>query len=457
RKELLQKLEPLEDVEKELKEYEKLKPQGSEEEAKQFEIQNENQKNREFEKQFYTDAVNNVRSLLFKLQTFKSDIEASIVQLGSFETPLNKEILGSFKGLLNPTFTEIEGEVNKLTKKLSEASDLAKKQIGELESVHRDQETNFTQLKQRFEKNREYFQRLNQLTKRVTAKTVSKKELDVVAEKLTSAVDQRKELLTSLKGVYRRIYETRLGKVIDINLELDGDVKIILKEGGIVKEYERALKEALKGKGFNYNEICSKIVTSLAPVDFSTYVLKEDSKSLSVLLGIGIDKAKVIIDSLLATQDIFALETIYCPDLPTFFLKVDRKDDAENQDKDNYRQTENLSTGQRCTAILPIIFAASSNPLVIDQPEDNLDNKYIADTIHKIIKRKKDFRQLIFVTHNPNIPVLSDAEFNVFLDYKGKKTKVDKSGTIDEVKINILTLLEGGEDAFKKRSEIYGY
>ncbi|MCK6598416.1 MAG: ATPase, partial [Bdellovibrionaceae bacterium] len=105
----------------------------------------------------------------------------------------------------------------------------------------------------------------------------------------------------------------------------------------------------------------------------------------------------------------------------------------------------------------PIIFAASSNPLVIDQPEDNLDNKYIADSIHKIIKAKKDTRQMIFVTHNPNIPVLSGAEYNLFLDYKGKKSKVDAFGTIDAVKQNILTLLEGGEIAFKLRKDIYGF
>ena len=238
---------------------------------------------------------------------------------------------------------------------------------------------------------------------------------------------------------------------------MSGDVKVTLKEGGITSDYEKLLKDAMKGKGFNYNDICLKVAEVIKPADFSLMVLKEDAKTLGALTNTPKEKAKQVIDSLLVTQDIFNIGSIYCPDLPNFFLKVDRKEDASSQERDNYRQTENLSTGQRCTAILPIIFAASSNPLIIDQPEDNLDNKYIADSIHKIIKNKKDFRQMIFVTHNPNIPVLSDAEFNLFLDYKGKKSKVDVSGAINDVKNNILTLLEGGEDAFVRRRDIYGY
>ncbi len=326
-----------------------------------------------------------------------------------------------------------------------------------LEKSHRDQETIFTQLKQKFEKNREYFQRLNQLTKRVTAKTVFEKELSTVIENLEVSVDQRENLLKQLKKMHRKVFDIRLEKIGIINEELNGDVKITLKEGGVTTDYEKSLKDSLRGKGFNYKEYCENIAKTFKPSEFSLIVLKEDAKKLSARTKISREKSEQIITALLDSQGIFDIETVYCPDLPTFLLKVDRKDDADRQEKENYRATENLSTGQRCTAILPIVFAASSNPLIIDQPEDNLDNKYIADSIHKIIKMKKDMRQMIFVTHNPNIPVLSDAEFNLFLDYREKKSKVDAQGSIEEVKTNILTLLEGGAEAFKTRSKIYGY
>jgi len=113
-----------------------------------------------------------------------------------------------------------------------------------------------------------------------------------------------------------------------------------------------------------------------------------------------------------------------------------------------------LSTGQRCTTVLPIIFAVSKNPLIIDQPEDNLDNKYITQSIYKIVNAEKEKRQLIFITHNPNIPVLSNSEFNVFLDFH-KYSEVTAKGSVDNVKESILAVLEGGKEAFERRNKIY--
>ena len=137
--------------------------------------------------------------------------------------------------------------------------------------------------------------------------------------------------------------------------------------------------------------------------------------------------------------------------MPEFTLKIK----GEVGKKENYRKSDELSMGQRCTAVLPIIFAVSTNPLIIDQPEDNLDNKYISGSIHQIIKKQKEQRQLIFITHNPNIPVLSQSEQNVFLNYE-KQSSIIAEGSVDDVKEEIVSLLEGGELAFKTRKDIYG-
>ena len=97
------------------------------------------------------------------------------------------------------------------------------------------------------------------------------------------------------------------------------------------------------------------------------------------------------------------------------------------------------------------------NPLIIDQPEDNLDNEFINDTVRKIVQDQKKNRQLIFITHNPNIPVVSDAEFNLLLHYEAKRSHVLNSGSVEDVKDNVLNLLEGGRDAFNKRRELYDH
>jgi len=457
KRELLRQLEPLEDVERDFREYKKIKPEGSDEQTKEFNLENEKQIYREFEMQFRESTDVCLKSVQFKLDQVFTEVMSYISQIGEFETKLNTKQISAYKASIVPFLENIKQGLEKSRKDVNTALENSADKASELEQSHRKQETIFTQLKQKFEKNREYFQRLNQLTKRVTAKTVCKKELDSVMEDLEDSVDQRENVLGQLKEIYRKIFEIRLEKIEILNTELRGDVKITLKEGGITTDYENSLKHSLRGKGFNYKESCEIIVKTIKPHELSLIILKEDATKLSTLAKISKDKAKQIIMSLLDSQDIFKIETVYCPDLPTFFLKVDSKNEIDKQEKENFRATENLSTGQRCTAILPIIFAASSNPLIIDQPEDHLDNKYIADSIHKIMKRKKDTRQMIFVTHNPNIPVLADAEFNLFLDYKGRKSRVDAQGTITEVKTNILTLLEGGAEAFKTRSEIYGY
>ena len=244
-------------------------------------------------------------------------------------------------------------------------------------------------------------------------------------------------------------------KVSQINSDLSGDVRITLKEGGMTKEYSDTLKATFKGEGFRYNDVVAIITEEFSPIDFSIAVLREDPRRLASAKGIERGKAEQIIQCLVSSLKVFDIEKVYCPDYPTFFLRTENTNDSSSK-KEKYKETEHLSTGQKCTAVLPIVFAASGNPLVIDQPEDNLDNRYIADSIHRLITAKKEHRQMIFVTHNPNIPVLSWAEYCMFLDYQSKQSHVSSNGTVDDVKESILQLLEGGEEAFNKRRKIYG-
>lgn len=119
------------------------------------------------------------------------------------------------------------------------------------------------------------------------------------------------------------------------------------------------------------------------------------------------------------------------------------------------------SPGQKCAAILAFILNSGDNPLIIDQPEDDLDNSLIYSLIVKSIRRMKTKRQIIVVTHNPNIPVLGDAEGIIILDRneKGKVAfrKEKKAGCIEEklIREGICEIMEGGEQAFRKREEKY--
>ena len=121
------------------------------------------------------------------------------------------------------------------------------------------------------------------------------------------------------------------------------------------------------------------------------------------------------------------------------------------------------SPGQKSAAILAFILNSGENPLIIDQPEDDLDNSLIYSLVVKSIRTMKSKRQIIIVTHNPNIPVLGDAEGIIVLERnnQGKVTfrKGKKAGCIEEklIREGICEIMEGGEDAFRKRERKYQY
>ena len=119
------------------------------------------------------------------------------------------------------------------------------------------------------------------------------------------------------------------------------------------------------------------------------------------------------------------------------------------------------SPGQKCAAILAFILSNGEKILIIDQPEDDLDNSLIYSLIVSSIRKMKMHRQIIIVTHNPNIPVLGDAEGIIILerDSNGKVSlrQSKKAGCIEEkvIRNGICEIMEGGTEAFHKREEKY--
>ncbi len=114
---------------------------------------------------------------------------------------------------------------------------------------------------------------------------------------------------------------------------------------------------------------------------------------------------------------------------------------------------EKGSAGQKAAAILAFLLSHGSEPLIIDQPEDDLDNALIYDLIVKQIHENKNGRQLIIVTHNPNIVVNGDAELVNVLKFTNGQVQLDLQGGLEELSIrdSICTILEGGKQAFDKR------
>lgn len=124
-----------------------------------------------------------------------------------------------------------------------------------------------------------------------------------------------------------------------------------------------------------------------------------------------------------------------------------------------------LSTGQKATAVLLLLLLESEAPLIVDQPEDDLDNRFITEGIVPIMRQEKRRRQFVFSTHNANIPVLGDAELILGLAATGEakeghaKIATEHMGSIDSQPVRELVeeILEGGKAAFEMRRSKYGF
>jgi len=90
-------------------------------------------------------------------------------------------------------------------------------------------------------------------------------------------------------------------------------------------------------------------------------------------------------------------------------------------DGKDYKDLSELSTGQRCTVVLPIVLRHVSRILVVDQPEDHIDNAFIADTLIRAVSERSPDGQIIFSTYNANIPVLGDAVFVIQMGSDGHR------------------------------------
>ncbi|WP_248547791.1 TrlF family AAA-like ATPase [Paenibacillus odorifer] len=126
---------------------------------------------------------------------------------------------------------------------------------------------------------------------------------------------------------------------------------------------------------------------------------------------------------------------------------------------EEYKPLSQLSKGQQCTAILNLLLIDNQDPLIIDQPEDNLDNAFIAERVVDELRNSKLKRQFIFATHNANIPVFGDSELIIVMEEEERQgtIKEGKYGSIDldTVRDAVIQTLEGGTRAFDMRKIKY--
>lgn len=294
------------------------------------------------------------------------------------------------------------------------------------------------------------FQRLLKEIERIRPK---KMMIDNRTKVVTELSRQRKAILDDLSSIRAdrsAQFERSLKK---LNKQLSGKLKLTVKpESDRVPVVQFLLGCKLESVG-EARLSWVREADDFSPVKLAEMVRQGADALRNASWGITPTVADAL--SRLTTEQVLQMEEIELPDLISIELNT------AHEGAENFRTLDKLSTGQQCTAILHLLLLQNLDPLLMDQPEDNLDNAFIADRIVTELRSAKIARQFIFATHNANIPVFGDAEWiGVFEVQEGQsKMPSESQGAIDvpQVRDKAADILEGGRTAFNQRKVKYGY
>lgn len=259
---------------------------------------------------------------------------------------------------------------------------------------------------------------------------------------------ERDDKRTQINAIQSNIYELRAAEVDRINVAFHDRILLTLRPPTDLPQYRAQVRTLLTGSNLRDQDgLAAQIAQTLLPQQLIRIIEHQDASHLADLLDRDLSQMNRLLGHLADNVDVFAIETYVSDDV----LDITLYDHGKPKGMDE------LSKGQMATALLPLILRHSEGPLIIDQPEDDLDNSFIYETLVQQIQMLKHNRQMIFVTHNANIPVLGEADAVIVMDMDSPtKTAEPEVGSVDERREDILRLLEGGQEAFDARAVRYG-
>ncbi len=265
-------------------------------------------------------------------------------------------------------------------------------------------------------------------------------------QRIASIQQKRGDDLDKLDAIWEKRFSERDQVATRINAQLNPRIRVKPIRAAQLTQYANAVSAALRGSGLRYNELSASIASLISPRELVELIENGDSESLATVLNIQTDRASKLITHLRehGTAEI---------------LTSGVEDDVrlELLDGTEYKTLEHLSVGQRCTVVLPIVLEHKDQILIIDQPEDHLDNGFIVDSVLKAILNRGQDAQLILSTHNANLPVLGNAKQVIVMSSDGKRAFVEYQGELVDPTVvrAVTTIMEGGAEAFQRRAAFY--
>ena len=256
----------------------------------------------------------------------------------------------------------------------------------------------------------------------------------------------RNEALDRLDSIREQRFCVRNRVAGQLTETLGPRIRVNVSRAGQFEAFAASITDALRGSGLRYNELSATLAESVSPRELLEAVDSNDFDLIAEASGITKDRATRVLAQL-RECDLGALATVAVEDSVALQLL----------DGADYKGIAELSTGQRCTVVLPLVLRHAERVLIVDQPEDHIDNAFIADTLIASVLARGQNSQIIFSTHNANIPVLGNADRVIQLGSDGRRGFPVLASILDDPAVvnAITTVMEGGASAFQRRSRFY--
>lgn len=260
-------------------------------------------------------------------------------------------------------------------------------------------------------------------------------------------LERRSQLLDAAEQAEEALYETRAAVARSTTAQIANNVVVVVDHLADTTDLRKFLQNSLRGTSTR-SALMDAVAERVLPRQLLEIVEGGDAKGLAAIADIAHDRAQKLIENLHDRALLQGLGSTRLADSVDFRLRdgsVDKSVDA-------------LSTGQKCAVTLPIVLSEKERTLILDQPEDHLDNAFlVTNIVSGLNARRQGGAQTIVATHNANIPVLGSADNVIVLSSDGKVGRVQVQGAFDTEAIvdKITRIMEGGREAFARRSAFY--
>lgn len=239
----------------------------------------------------------------------------------------------------------------------------------------------------------EQSQRVSALRQQLVEREACSRRVSAVEAELDSVRRLREVALDDLERESGRRFELRQARAAEITGEFKARLEVRVDKAGELSIYEAALTAALQGSNLQYKTLAHRVARNMSPRELVSAVENFDAAAVEKSADVSKDRATRLVSHLAGERldDILA-------------ARLDDAVDFALLDGQDYKGTRHLSMGQRCTIVLPLLLAEQRESILLDQPEDHLDNAFIVDTLIQAIRERTREGQVIVATHNANIP-----------------------------------------------------